>query len=394
MELRSWIEDNRRTLLIVGWVFLLLGLGLLLVDLALVPRVERTQLKGPWTPELLDMRRQETLLATRDLFSSLICLFVGPLAALVGGISLSLTRGKEGFTLSGVSTIVFGVLLYYSSYTLGETPAFVPDARWLQRGSSFLLVVQLFSVVVTLLGLLLVCLGIGRSAGRDERGPSPPDAAQDQAPRSPVAITEPLPTEQRDQTDKSADSRGKLQVALAAFVVIFVIPLLTYLLTQNTEPVVKLPAGEPAGHQRAQLPPAQPLPNVSPRVMPEKHHALMKAIISGDVQLVRTLTEDRSIIHERGEYPWPPIVAAAFHSHREIVEILYGAGAEVNVQDRFGRTPLICAANNGDVQTVRELLLFGADPNLTDDDGLSALDYAKKMGFADVEALLSSKKDR
>eukprot|EP00931_Biecheleriopsis_adriatica_P061337 TRINITY_DN36884_c0_g1_i1.p1 TRINITY_DN36884_c0_g1~~TRINITY_DN36884_c0_g1_i1.p1 ORF type:complete len:248 (+),score=70.22 TRINITY_DN36884_c0_g1_i1:50-793(+) len=52
------------------------------------------------------------------------------------------------------------------------------------------------------------------------------------------------------------------------------------------------------------------------------------------------------------------------------------------------RTPLHSAAHNGFVATVRELLAMGADRELQDYQGKTALDLAKSRGFEDVVTLL------
>jgi hypothetical protein len=55
-------------------------------------------------------------------------------------------------------------------------------------------------------------------------------------------------------------------------------------------------------------------------------------------------------------------------------------GVDPNCQSKRGRTPLICNARSGSpsAATVRALLKGGADPTITDDAGLTALDYARR----------------
>jgi uncharacterized protein len=66
----------------------------------------------------------------------------------------------------------------------------------------------------------------------------------------------------------------------------------------------------------------------------------------------------------------------------------------VNQQDRRGNTPLLMAARNGDVETLRLLLAHGADPHarLTTDapfeGGANALALAGSSGNADAVKLL------
>jgi uncharacterized protein len=55
-----------------------------------------------------------------------------------------------------------------------------------------------------------------------------------------------------------------------------------------------------------------------------------------------------------------PIQSAAAAGHQKIVEMLLGHGADPNVREQGGFTPLHAAAQNGDVETIRTLLLGGA----------------------------------
>ena len=52
----------------------------------------------------------------------------------------------------------------------------------------------------------------------------------------------------------------------------------------------------------------------------------------------------------------------------------------VNVQNGDGFTPLHVAAMWGREESVRELLERGADPEISDDEGMTPLDYAESEG--------------
>ena len=69
-------------------------------------------------------------------------------------------------------------------------------------------------------------------------------------------------------------------------------------------------------------------------------------------------------------------------SHIEMAGLLldYGAGAQVNIQDKCGQSPLMMASSIGDAEMVKFLLDHGAEVNLKDKDGCSALAIASLAG--------------
>jgi ankyrin repeat protein len=78
---------------------------------------------------------------------------------------------------------------------------------------------------------------------------------------------------------------------------------------------------------------------------------------------------------------------AARNAEPEVVKSLVDAGADLDVQNEEGMTALMFAADEDNVENARVLVLAGANVNLKDKDGESAWD---KTGDADLEALLES----
>ena len=68
----------------------------------------------------------------------------------------------------------------------------------------------------------------------------------------------------------------------------------------------------------------------------------------------------------------------------EIVRLLIGAGADLNRQNRQGRTALMLAADSGRLDMVEMLLEAGAVPTILDDGGKAALDWAVDKGHEAV----------
>jgi len=85
-----------------------------------------------------------------------------------------------------------------------------------------------------------------------------------------------------------------------------------------------------------------------------------------------------------------PLYAALYYRHRRVAEMLVRAGANPNarygigdagqlfLEPGQGRTPLMEAARQGDVEIVELLLDKGADPTLTDEKGRRAGDWLKE----------------
>lgn len=90
------------------------------------------------------------------------------------------------------------------------------------------------------------------------------------------------------------------------------------------------------------------------------------------------------------------LVFAADHQRLPVIDQLIESGTPVDAFDEvWHRQALRIAAQNGRPASVRRLLEHGADPNLRDDEGLSALDwcaptrrYLDGPGHSEVEAIL------
>ncbi|MEE4537122.1 MAG: ankyrin repeat domain-containing protein [Erythrobacter sp.] len=74
-----------------------------------------------------------------------------------------------------------------------------------------------------------------------------------------------------------------------------------------------------------------------------------------------------------------PIQLATRLGFVEGVEELIKGGARVNIADRQGETPLIAAVHQRNVELVRTLLAQGADPDRNDNSGRSARDYMELL---------------
>lgn len=79
-----------------------------------------------------------------------------------------------------------------------------------------------------------------------------------------------------------------------------------------------------------------------------------------------------------------PVMLASQLGWVEGVQALIDHGAQVDVPNSTGETPLISAVHRRDTQMMRILLSAGADPDRTDNSGRSARDYAGLDGRASL----------
>jgi len=92
-----------------------------------------------------------------------------------------------------------------------------------------------------------------------------------------------------------------------------------------------------------------------------------------------------------------PLVSAVNANFPEGVELLVGKGARLNDSNNAGETPLITAVHNRNIAVMRLLLKAGADPDRADNSGRSAKDYARLAGgnlLAEIEANAKPKGDK
>lgn len=75
-----------------------------------------------------------------------------------------------------------------------------------------------------------------------------------------------------------------------------------------------------------------------------------------------------------------PLMLAANLGFLEAVQSLVTGGARVDIADQTGETPLISAVHRRDAALVRALLKAGANPDRADNSGRSARDYAELDG--------------
>ena len=74
----------------------------------------------------------------------------------------------------------------------------------------------------------------------------------------------------------------------------------------------------------------------------------------------------------------PSIFYAAIANDIGVAKQYIASGAPIDVRDKFGRTPLMLAAEHGNTKLVEYLLQAGADPDLKVETGLRAINFARQ----------------
>ena len=116
---------------------------------------------------------------------------------------------------------------------------------------------------------------------------------------------------------------------------------------------------------------------------------LMVAARTGNLDIVRALLKHGAEVNAAtAELGATALMWAVAAPHRPIVEALLEAGADVEVSTAKGMTPLLTAAQHGDVETARLLIAAGADVNQPGADGTFPLPFAIVDGHDDFALFL------
>lgn len=117
---------------------------------------------------------------------------------------------------------------------------------------------------------------------------------------------------------------------------------------------------------------------------------LMMAALKGKPELVRRLIQRQAEVNKPG---WAPLHYAASHpSERSVavVHLLLEHHAFIDAQSPNGSTPLMMASMYGHPRVARLLLESDADPNMKNEQGLTAIDFARRAGREDVAEAIAA----
>jgi ankyrin repeat protein len=118
------------------------------------------------------------------------------------------------------------------------------------------------------------------------------------------------------------------------------------------------------------------------------------AAVANDIEFLdHALTLGASAANVTSPYRGTALIAAAHLGHADVVQRLIEAGAPLDHINNLGWTALIEAVVLGDggpdhIATVAALVSAGANRNLTDRDGVTPLEHARALGYVDIIHIL------
>ena len=166
------------------------------------------------------------------------------------------------------------------------------------------------------------------------------------------------------------------------------------LINRGFDPNVK----DPNGQTGLLLAMREPSPRViqvlieSPKTNVEARNAkdespLMMAALKGQKDVVAQLIKRDADINKTG---WAPLHYAATGGHVDIMKMLLEGNAFIDAQSPNGTTPLMMAAMYGSAASVKLLLDEGADTTMKNEQGMTALDFAKRGTRPDAIQMLTT----
>src|SRR5574343_1244033 len=117
---------------------------------------------------------------------------------------------------------------------------------------------------------------------------------------------------------------------------------------------------------------------------------IQKACRVGDVEsLEKILSEHPELLNSvDSKLKWSPLYRTVICGHIEATEFLLKKGADPNIKNNIGETPLHQATENSQAKLVKLLLKYKADPNSQQNDGNTPLHQSSYKGDESIVSML------
>jgi ankyrin repeat protein len=128
----------------------------------------------------------------------------------------------------------------------------------------------------------------------------------------------------------------------------------------------------------------------------ERYDVVTIAAVANDLEMLKTLLDlGASARNVTSRYDGTALIAAAHLGHAEAVKLLIAARAPLNHVNNIGWTALmeaIVLGNGGTnhTATVRALVEAGADVNIADKQGATPLQHARRRGYVEIARILEN----
>lgn len=113
---------------------------------------------------------------------------------------------------------------------------------------------------------------------------------------------------------------------------------------------------------------------------------LYEIVLNNDINEVKNALSTCDVNEQEETTGFTALHYCAQNQYLEIAKLLIDNGADVDIKDVYGNTPLFKAVffSNGDTAMIKLLLDAGADPELKNDSGVSPKELAENIGSFDV----------
>ena len=117
--------------------------------------------------------------------------------------------------------------------------------------------------------------------------------------------------------------------------------------------------------------------------------ALMRAVNRGHVGCLKELIAAGADINKGHKNSDTTLMLVAFAGHVECLKELIAAGVDINKENKYGQTALMFAANQGHIECVKELIAAGAEIKKEDTDSKTALNFTDEKELKGTGASVS-----